>query len=154
VTVSSDKAAREDCGGGAGLALVEAAIDVVDIVHEIEFDDGFGRVDANCDVERNAVGQNSCQRIMPPMFGHFGLRKRLDGADHALFGIVEPVVHEGFDGFLSIFRAEFLETAFGRARCADTGQEIAVPLVRLKLIEPYLDLGRCDAGSHFASPSL
>ena len=112
------------------LGFVEAAIETVDVVAEVDGDPALVRLDAKLDLDRDAVRQEGLEGVVCTLRLDLGLRQLLDRLHHAALGVVEPLADEGLDGLLAVLGAELLQAALGDSRRAELCQEVAVPLLR------------------------
>ena len=109
--------------------MVEAAVDAVDIVAQVDGDPARVGVDAELDLDGDAVRQERLEGIVRALGRDLGLGQRLDRLHHAALRIVEPLVDEGLDRVLAVLGAELLQAPLGDARRAELCQEVAVPLL-------------------------
>ncbi|MDF1735137.1 MAG: hypothetical protein P1U37_07630 [Minwuia sp.] len=117
-------------GGGTGLALVQAAIDIVDVVGQIHVDHAVVGINPDLHIQRNTLRQQIAVGVMGTGVLQGRFRQLGDGLGHPLLRIVEPVADEGLDGLLAVFLAEFLQAAFADPGRADACQIVTVPLSR------------------------
>ena len=119
----------EDVGEAAGLGLVQAAVDAVDVVAQIDRDPRGLGLHLDADAHRNAIGQDGLHRIVRALRDQRRGGQPRDRPRHALLGVIQPILHEGRDGFGAVARAKRLEAPFADPCRADQGKEVAAPLL-------------------------
>ena len=109
--------------------LVEAVRDAVDVVAEVDLDDGGFWIDRDRHTKRDAV-RHAEHRVMVADAGDGALGEATEGADHPALGIAEPGSGERLQRVEAVRLDELLETPLAGARGAEGREIVAVPLFR------------------------